>query len=625
LHPPGYPLQSLLVNTLAHTVGALPGVEPAWAVTLLSVLAMTLAIGLLYRVTRRLTGSHVAAALAMVIFAFSPGPWRTAITPEVYALNIALWALTLWLTLRAADTPSPQSDFAPQGTYWWLGLALGLAAGHHRTAFLLVPAAGLYLGTRRARSAAWGRLLAGMLLSAVVYLYLPLAHLWNSPMTPGDATSLAGFWELVSARAWAVFFHLPASFGELSSRLRDAFDAVADQLGVTGAGLGLVGLGWLAWQRPRQLALLGLPALGLLAFSLIYQVPDVATMLGPMVMILCLGLGGLVAGGWRIANGRWRIADGREQRGKGLYRLLSAISHQPSAIVWLLVVAVGGGLFIHNYPLVDESWDWRGQAVIAELDCELSATPGDVWLVAESGYAGPLVTYIAEQIGRPLVWANPWGEWDYMAALAEGRRVFLVKDMPGAWQYPDALTRLAGPDRYLMPTGNPDLLELVGPRKEPGAADLLPLADSRYVSLDEPFGPAILLRGYTIHRCRLLPQRGPTGRQGEDDEILRLTLYWESREKPDQDWRVKAHLIGADGTLLAQADSEHPARGARPTTRWGPGELVPDVHDFRLPPGADPLTARVVVGMYQIAGDEFPSLAETEIEIEIGDRDRDWR
>ncbi len=598
LHPPGYPLQSLLANLLAHTLGALPGVEPAWGVTLLSVLALVLAVGFVYRVVRQLTGNYVAAVLAMAVFAFSPGPWRTAITPEVYALNLALWGLVFWLTTRAADASSPRADF-------WLGLALGLAVGHHRTALLLVPAAVLYLGMRRGRSVAWGRLLVGVLLSSAVYLYLPLAELWHSPLTPGDPTSLGGFWELVSARAWSVFFHLPGSAGELSSRLELIFDALADQLGVVGTGLGLAGLAWLVWRQSAhrhasaalvagRLALLGLPTLGLLVFAIVYQVPDVATMLGPLVMILCLGLGGLVAGS---CPSRLRAPFGALRRA-GLGGQLPAPGLlQLSAVV--LVVAVGGGLLIHNYSSVDESWDRRGQAVLAEMTCELRGTPGEVWLTAESGYAGPLVAYIAQRTGRSLIWANPWGKWDYLAALAQGRRVFLVKDMPGAWQYPDVLTRLAGSSRYLLPTGSPDLLELVD-------GSLSPPVGPDYVSLDQPFGSAIVLRGYALRRC-----------QQEEAQVLRLTLYWEDLARLDQDWRVKAHLLGGDGTLMAQADNVHPARGARPTTRWQPGEVVRDVHDFRLPPGTDLSAARVVVGLYQIVGDEFPSLAE--VEIKIGD------
>jgi hypothetical protein len=592
LHPPGYPLQSLLANVLAHSIGSLPGVEPAWAVTLLSVLAMVLATGFVYHLAYRLTNSYVAAMLAMVVFAVSPGPWRTAITAEVYALNLALWGLVFWLTVRAADASAPRFDF-------WLGLALGLAAGHHRTAFLLIPAALLYLGIRRRWLMSWTRLLLGVILSAGVYLYLPLAHVWLSPMTPGEATSWWGFWELVSARAWSVFFGLPSSLGQLASGLELIYDALDAQLGIAGSFFGMVGIGWLVWRQSNRLALftlLGLPILGLLAFGFVYQVPDVATMLGPLVMMLCLGLGGLVAGGWKLATRFWELTLGKRRLQPSILNPQSLLlGHQLFAIA--LVLVVGGSLLAGNYTAVDESWDQRGQEVVAELACELSGTPGEVWLTAESGFAGPLVTYIAERIERQLVWASPWGEWDYLAALEEGRRVFLVKDKPGVWQPPDALTRLAAPGRYLVPTGSPDLLELAD-------ASLPPRAERSFVSLDRPFDSAILLRGYSLRRC-----------QAEEEQILRLTLLWEARSEPGQDWRVKAHLIGSDGGLIAQADSPHPARGARPTTSWQPGHLIRDVHDFSLTPGTDLGAAHMIIGLYQVVGDEFPSLAEVEIQI----------
>jgi hypothetical protein len=599
LHAPGYPLQSLLANLLAHSAGLVPGLEPAWGVTLLSVLAMLLAVGLLYHVARRLTGNEVAALLAMVVFAFSPGPWHTAITPEVYALNVAFWGLVFWLAMRATDAPSPWADF-------WLGLALGVAVGHHRTALLLVPAVGLFLWIKRRWSVAWVRLLLGIVLSAAVYGYLPLAHVWHSPMTPGDATTAPGFWRLVSARAWSVFFQVPASVVALASRLAEAFDALVVQLGLAGSVQGMIGLVWLMGRRPDRLpklALLGPPALGLLAFAVVYQVPDVATMLGPLVMLLCLGLGGLVAGMWELAASGWR--RGATSRLHG--RPPGPVSGQVELAAVALVAVVGGALIVRNYPRVDESWDRRGQAVVAELACELEGTSGEVWLAAESGYAGSLVIYIAQRLGRPLVWASPWQEWDYLSALADGKRVFLVKDMPGVWQYPDALKRLAGPNRYLLPTGSPDVRELVEypPLPAHGSnARQPPPVDLDYVALDQPFGSDIVLRGYVLRRC-----------PADDGHRLRLTLFWEARAKPGQDWRVKAHLVGGDGLLMAQADSEHPVRGALPTSRWEAGQVVRDAHDFSPPPGADVTAARVVVGLYQIAGDEFPSLGEVGIAV----------
>jgi hypothetical protein len=46
-----------------------------------------------------------------------------------------------------------------------------------------------------------------------------------------------------------------------------------------------------------------------------------------------------------------------------------------------------------------------------------------------------------------------------------------------------------------------------------------------------------------------------------------------------------AHLVGADGTLLAQADGD-PLRGLYPFSLWRPGEVVRDVRAFDdVPPG----------------------------------------
>jgi hypothetical protein len=319
-------------------------------------------------------------------------------------------------------------------------------------------------------------------------------------------------------------------------------------------------------------------------------------------LILCVGLGGLAAWGWNLGVSLWHKLSLASPR-----PWWPAFGYRLSAV--LLVAVAGGGLLVRNYGLVDESGDRSGQAVMAELACELSGTPGETWLTAESGYAGPLVTYIGQRIGRPLVWANPWRDWDYLGALTQGRRVFLVNDMPGGWQYPDALKRLSAPYRYLLPTGSPDLLELVVEPPDGSIAGQGPVGsplplDVGYVVLDQPFGPAILLRGYAWRVCDQ-----PQGR------LLRLTLYWQAQAQVDQDWRVKAHLVDTHGGMLAQADSEHPARGARPTSSWQPGQVVRDTHDFYLPAKADFQSAHAVVGLYQIIGDEFPTLAETEIEV----------
>ena len=106
-------------------------------------------------------------------------------------------------------------------------------------------------------------------------------------------------------------------------------------------------------------------------------------------------------------------------------------------------------------------------------------------------------------------------------------------------------------------------------------------------------GDRVALSGYDL---RLQPSS-----QGER---LWLTLYWEAVRPMDVSYNVFVHVIGPDGTLLAQHDSS-PADGEMPTDSWVPGEFVTDGHviEFAAPP---PGEYRLLVGMYDpVTGDRL--------------------
>jgi hypothetical protein len=109
--------------------------------------------------------------------------------------------------------------------------------------------------------------------------------------------------------------------------------------------------------------------------------------------------------------------------------------------------------------------------------------------------------------------------------------------------------------------------------------------------LDPPaqVGSAVALGGFG------LPQRtvAPGG-------VLRLALYWEARARPDRDYTVFTHLEGPNDRIWGQKDSQ-PMDGKRPTSRWRPGEAVPDVYEIPIQPDAPPGTYDLVVGMYDLA------------------------
>jgi hypothetical protein len=88
------------------------------------------------------------------------------------------------------------------------------------------------------------------------------------------------------------------------------------------------------------------------------------------------------------------------------------------------------------------------------------------------------------------------------------------------------------------------------------------------------------------------------------EERLWLTLYWEAVGPMDVSYNVFVHVIGPDGTLLAQHDGS-PAGGKIPTDSWVLGEFVTDelMIGFAAPP---PGEYRLLVGMYDpVTGDRL--------------------
>ncbi len=66
---------------------------------------------------------------------------------------------------------------------------------------------------------------------------------------------------------------------------------------------------------------------------------------------------------------------------------------------------------------------------------------------------------------------------------------------------------------------------------------------------------------------------------------IRLTTTWQLEAPPESDATVFAHLVGPEGTPVAQADG-YPLLGMRPFWLWQPGETMRDVRYFDpVPPG----------------------------------------
>ncbi len=89
---------------------------------------------------------------------------------------------------------------------------------------------------------------------------------------------------------------------------------------------------------------------------------------------------------------------------------------------------------------------------------------------------------------------------------------------------------------------------------------------------------------------------------------VHLTAYWRAEGAVETDVTVFAHLLNAEGALVAQADG-YPLLGMQPFWVWTPGEAVRDVRHFEPVPSGE-YTIRL--GLWEPAtGDRWPAEGHT--------------
>ena len=80
-------------------------------------------------------------------------------------------------------------------------------------------------------------------------------------------------------------------------------------------------------------------------------------------------------------------------------------------------------------------------------------------------------------------------------------------------------------------------------------------------------------------------------------DTLELVLYWQALAPMDRNYTVFTQLL--DDALRIWAQDDHqPLRGAYPTSRWAPGDVIRDVYRLKVRADAPPGVYRLEVGMY---------------------------
>jgi len=119
------------------------------------------------------------------------------------------------------------------------------------------------------------------------------------------------------------------------------------------------------------------------------------------------------------------------------------------------------------------------------------------------------------------------------------------------------------------------------------AVELLPISgDSIGHPLSVKLANGVSLLGYDLD-----------GTMHSPGSSLRVTLYWQANQALPEDYSVLVHLVGLQGEMLSQGDSQ-PLSGRYPTSRWQVGMVIPDAHEVVIPEDAATGEYELKVGMY---------------------------
>ena len=223
-HPTGYPTYVLLGfigNILLTPIG-----EPAFRVTVLSLLAVAVAAGATVVLIRRLTGSTIIGIATGLGLATTPVVWLNATRADPHPIHLAFVALLLLALVRWEQGRRELDQVHADRRLVLAAIIFGLAEGNHSLTLLLAPPIALYVlsvepGILRRPLFVATCLGAAALAMVLVFLELPIrGGLIPAPLVYGRPATWDGFWYVVFAQQFQgsvgdIFANLPRKFDDL--------------------------------------------------------------------------------------------------------------------------------------------------------------------------------------------------------------------------------------------------------------------------------------------------------------------------------------------------------------------------------------------------------------------------
>jgi len=217
LHPPGYPLYSILGKIFT----LIPVGEIAFRVNIMSAFFASLALVFLYLIVFYITKNLLSSIIAVTSFMVSITLWSYSHFAKGYTLNLFFLSVLIFCALKYRENK--------KWLYLW-GLFFGLSLTYHYQSMIILLPAFIYIfiiqGKPSLREV--GIALSLIIVCLLLYLFIPLRAI----MTPlayhwGDPTTVKGFFAIITGKI----------YGWQEATTRTGLSNTLHQLGIYGTYL----------------------------------------------------------------------------------------------------------------------------------------------------------------------------------------------------------------------------------------------------------------------------------------------------------------------------------------------------------------------------------------------------
>jgi hypothetical protein len=346
VHSTGYPLYTWLGKAFTW----LPVGDVAHRMNLMSAVMGAGGVALLYAILLMMTRCRLTSVLAALLFAFSLTFWSQTGIAEVYAPNIFMLALTLYLLLRWAEARE-QGNGRSSLFLLAFSFAFGLSLGTHMSNLGFAPAFVIFILLVDWRILTRPLELIGFVLLFLVgcaqFLWLPLqaSTLIDAPMLRNAPVTLERMYSYTLGAFPQFKFAFPLD--AIPERIVLYLFLLWQNFGLWGILLGFYGMAEMLWRDPKRFYLLILMYLAHVFFFVQYKVFDLDVFFIPshLVYAIFMGYGAYSGLEHLLAFGR------RFTRLKAAWPTLVQ-----AGFALILILLIAGGL-LGNWEVNDYSHD----------------------------------------------------------------------------------------------------------------------------------------------------------------------------------------------------------------------------------------------------------------------------